>query len=100
MDSGRDEDNWFVELEGSFLFGKKDGIEKFFVLLLFVFVVVGGNGKKVDISVFGAFGEDFFVEVEVVDIEVVVEFVKVVEVSLVGVRVAESEVDPFLFTFK
>ena len=83
MDSGRDEDNWFVELEGPFLFGKKGGIEKFFVLMLFVFVVVGGDGKKVNISVFGAFGENFFVEVEVVYVEVVIEFVKVVEVSLV-----------------
>lgn len=100
MDSGRNQDNRFVEFEGSFVLWEEGIIKNLFELVLFILMIVRGDGEEVDISVFRAFGQNFFIKVEIVDVEKVVELIDVVEVGLVGVGVTEGKVDALLFTFK
>ena len=63
-------------------------------------MVIRGDSQQVDVFLFRTLNKDFFVEIKVVDGDKLVEFAHVIEMCFVGVRVAEGEIDPFLFTFK
>jgi len=41
-------------------------VKYFFIFLLFIVLIMRCDGKKMDISIFGAFDEDLLVEVELI----------------------------------
>jgi hypothetical protein len=46
------------------------------------------------------FDKDLLIKVEIINVQVIVKVINIVEISVVGVGVAEGKVDLFLFTFK
>ena len=68
--------------------------------MLFILMVIRGDSQQVDVFLFRTLNKDFFVEIKAIDGDKLVEFAHVIEMCFVGVRVAEGEIDPFLFTFK
>lgn len=63
-------------------------------------MIMRGYRQQMDISALRTFDNDLFIKVEIVTVEMIVEFVEIAEMGLVGIGVAEGKVNPFLFTFK
>ena len=100
MHSGRNQHYGFVEFEGSFELWKDEIVEKLLVCIILIFMVMWGNGKQMNIPPLWTFDKDLLIKVEIINVQVIVKVINIVEISVVGVGVAEGKVDLFLFTFK
>lgn len=59
-------------------------------------MIIRCNCKEVDISALWAFRDDFFMKVEIIVIDELIERVQVAKVISVGEGIAEGKVDLFL----
>lgn len=68
--------------------------------MLFVLLVVGGDGKQVDVPILGTLRQHFLVEVEFLSAVILVERVQESNIIAVRVRVSKCEFDFVVFVLK
>jgi hypothetical protein len=100
MHPGSYQYNRFPKLKSPVIFRKQVLVEQLFILIDFILVIVRCYGQQMHISPLRTFGENLLVIVKIIVIEEFTQILEVLDILLVGVWIAEGEVDLFGLAFE